>query len=197
VVGTGYYCLDLSANFYAGLSFTCVGVVSCLVEAQFVIFRKPQALLYVKLLALTLLFIATQLCATSLFYLVFRALSEEVAYALGNFCPSVLFVVAFFPQIWEFVSIRDVQGYSFGVTILDIAGCALNCVYLYAQKDLLDATKEAIPFLAIGFMHLVLIGTALVILGSRKQSNLAESNKSCAEGDLNTGKSDTQDDILV
>jgi len=202
-VGTGYYCLDLSANFYAGLSFTCFGVVSCLIEAQFLIYRKPQAMLFLKLAGFTLLFVALQFCTSLVSYLFFSAVSEEVAYALGNVCPSVLYVIGFFPQIWEFISTRDVTGYSFGVTAFDVAGCVFNCIYLYADEDPLDASKEAAPFLAIVFMHIVLIVTAVAVLGcskrtiSREQIKKAGTEDTKGELDPELNESKSSENIAI
>jgi len=182
-VGSGWYALNLSANLYAALSFTSFGCTACLIEAQFLLYRKPQqARLFMKLVLYTLGFVALQFCLSFVSFLIFGAINETVAYILGNLGPGALYVIGFFPQIWEFIATRDVSGYSFGVTFFDCAGCLFNGVILYSDGDFLAASKEAAPFIAIVFMHIVLVLTAIAVLACPKRST--ESCPAKLEGDL-------------
>merc|ERR1712136_660520 len=92
---------------------------------------------------------------------------SAVTHFLGNIMPTALFGAGFLPQFYEFINSWSVEGFSFGLTAMDITGCACNSVSLFGRTNPLAKILEAAsPFLMILVMQLLVVTLALVI--SRK-----------------------------
>jgi len=94
---------------------------------------------------------------------------------VGNLASSVMWAVAFLPQMYEFVTTGDVSGYSFAVSAIDVTGCTANVILLLAPRDMTaaQAVTEGAPFVAIVGMHGVLVLTALLVVCLRRKGAVA------------------------
>lgn len=141
-----------SAWLLASMASFCA--MSAVLEAQVAVYaRKASAPLAVVAAALTL---ASGLCI----WLLARALAAAPTAVLalfGHVLPAAFFGVGFLPQLRVFVGTWEVEGYSFGVTALDVLGCAANTVVLARAGSL---WPDALPLLTIISLHLVLLALA-------------------------------------
>jgi len=96
----------------------------------------------------------------------FKATPAEVSFVVGNLASAVLWAVAFLPQMREFIVTRDITGYSFAVSAIDVTGCTANVIILFAPRgaSAAQALTEGAPFVAIVVMHSVLVLTALLVV---------------------------------
>lgn len=90
---------------------------------------------------------------------------------MGNIVSAVLFAVGFLPQLREFIVSRDISGYSFAVSAIDVTGCTANMIVLFAPESTsaAQAMKDSAPFVAIIVMHCVLVLTAIFVVCLRRK----------------------------
>mmetsp|Transcript_3958 Transcript_3958/g.11245 ORF Transcript_3958/g.11245 Transcript_3958/m.11245 type:complete len:248 (+) Transcript_3958:107-850(+) len=131
-------------------------------------------------LGVSTLLLAVSAAVACALFAAFRAMPADATYVVGNVLPSILLGAGFLPQMYEFISRRSVQGYSFGVTVFDLVGCSANTAVIFAPAGVVaqEALKESAPFLTIIAMHIVLLALAVLI-------------KCCCSAGADTGSSKT------
>lgn len=138
--------------------------LSCIIESQMVAFHPS-----VKRGQLAILLGGTVLlCAVSVLITIglqwsMLIMSPAMEFVVGSLGPSVLVGAGFLPQIWVFLTTMSIEGYSFGVTAMDVIGSAANMAVLMSPAGMTWAQgfAAATPFLTIIAMHAVLVSVAL------------------------------------
>ncbi|KAG8469079.1 hypothetical protein KFE25_007597 [Diacronema lutheri] len=95
-----------------------------------------------------------------------RSAPAAIEHVIGEGIPASLFAAGFAPQLHTFMRTKSLEGYSFGVTLLDVVGSAANCGVLLLSPTRANAPSffvSALPFLVIIALHGVLISVALHI----------------------------------
>jgi len=168
----GYFVATYSSSeLWQLLSMAAFAFVSIIVEAQVLLYR-PETLKRMKGRCARFLYLA-------LFIVIFSLISAlllvalvslfeflpATQYPLGVYAPAVLFALGFFPQFYQFLSHKSIEGYSFGLTALDVTGSVLNALVLLHNEgwNSVDAWVDVAPFIAIIFLHAILVAIAVSI----------------------------------
>lgn len=103
-------------------------------------------------------------------YAGFLVLPHSADFVLGDLIPSALIGLGFFPEFYEFISSMSIEGYSFGVTALDVIGSAANSLLYFVREDepLSKRFAETAPFLTIIVMHIFLVALAMWVVYHQK-----------------------------
>jgi len=200
ILSTAYFALEAAQSVFAILSFVAFALVCCVLEAQVVAYnpsveRSPWGKQLVILVGALGLFGLSALGTAVLTVVFFASHNAAFVYLVGNLCPSILLAVGFFPQYYTFIRAWSIEGYSFGVTVIDVIGSSANTAGLFLAGDgrSVDAAlKASAPFLAIIVGHVVLVTIAVVITGHKRLTGKADQPKcSAADGaDLEEGSGD-------
>mmetsp|Transcript_80125 Transcript_80125/g.203865 ORF Transcript_80125/g.203865 Transcript_80125/m.203865 type:complete len:247 (-) Transcript_80125:420-1160(-) len=183
VLSTAYFAASPNNSVAVSLSFAVFAVCCGVCEAQVVAYRPSRTneknSCCVVLGVSSLLHAVSAAVACALFA-AFRAMPADATYVVGLVLPSILLGAGFLPQMYEFISRRSVQGYSFGVTVFDLVGSSANTAVIFAPAGVSTqgALKESAPFLTIIAMHIVLLALAVLI-------------KCCCSAGADTGSSKT------
>lgn len=103
--------------------------------------------------------------------LLFRLVPEEFVETLGEFFPAGCFAAGFFPQFIIFLRTHSIEGYSFGITVLDIIGSVANSTVIFLEDgNHPKAWMAASPFLTIISLHVVLVFIAIYIVCTPRAS---------------------------
>mmetsp|Transcript_30589 Transcript_30589/g.57233 ORF Transcript_30589/g.57233 Transcript_30589/m.57233 type:complete len:246 (-) Transcript_30589:202-939(-) len=155
-------------QWFSALSMFSQAFCCGICEVQMVAFRRCekgcQRRLWMSVAYVAVTVVSVALCAGA--YAAFLALPATADFIVGDLIPSALIGLGFFPEFWEFISSRSIEGYSFGVTALDVIGSAANAMLFYAREDEPMATRSAhaAPFLTIIVMHVVLVALAVWVV---------------------------------
>lgn len=151
-----------SASAWVVFSVVSFMGVAAVIDAQIAVYTKgwrvPVALLSAAIMVATV-------AVVGILWFAYDWLPDPVAVTLGDLLPAALFTVGFFPQFQVFIETWSVEGYSFGVTALDLVGSVANALVLFLTQGWGGRVwLSALPFLAIAVLHVVLILLALVII---------------------------------
>lgn len=182
VLSAGLFLAQPGGSIWLVLSMGSMALLCCVIEAQAIAFRPSAKQRNVAaLLTITTVFLAAaSACTVAALSLAMRLCSASSAYLVGGLMPSLLVGLGFMPQIWVFLTTSSLDGYSFGVTVLDVVGSAANTAVVLASKDgdMLQALAAAAPFLTIVAMHIVLISVALAVHCRTRWSSASEGRAS-------------------
>jgi hypothetical protein len=134
--------------------------MSAVLEAQAVVYA-PRA--RAALALLVALFAAASGVGVWALATVFASLPPSALGVVGHGLPAAFFGVGLLPQLRVFVDTWSVEGYSFGITVLDVVGSAANVAVLGSAGSL---WPDALPFLTILACHAVLLGLVAWILAT-------------------------------
>lgn len=183
------------SSLWLFLSIVVVTLEFCILEAQVVAYR-PQAGADTTLKTrrgcrcsastiVTLLAMPT-ISAGSIWGFCFwmRSTTSVAAYWVGNVLPTVILAVGFAPQIHVFIKTKSIEGFSFGVSFLDVTGSVAAIALVFAPEDLSpgEAMAVAIPFITIISCQFVLVFCAMLVTCCRGNSEMLPVLCKSAEG---------------
>ncbi|KAL1515821.1 hypothetical protein AB1Y20_002437 [Prymnesium parvum] len=139
-------------------SMASFSAMSAVLEAQVAVYNSTTS---TPLLAYVALGISISCLAIWLMGSLLASLPAHLLSLVGHVLPAAFFAVGFLPQLRIFLTSRSVEGYSFGVTLLDVIGSGAN-VYVIARTR--AGWAQALPFLVIIGFHGVLVAIAAWIV---------------------------------
>lgn len=191
-------------------SMACFCVLSAILEAQEAVYAHSSP---IPIALWTIGVSALSVGAVYVLAIPLRTLSPPVRVTLGDGLPAAFFAAGFVPQLHAFVCTRSVEGYSFGVTALDVVGSAANCGVLLLSPHEVGSPPfwvVAMPFFVIISLHGVLILVACYIFTFHPQEGKlplsdhllsvheeASTSPDCQRGDKRAHASGTRRDDPV
>lgn len=112
-------------------------------------------------------------------------------FAFGSIFPTVVCALGFLPQMYKFYQVKNSNGYSIWLSILDVIGCVFGILSVVLSN--LD-WGVIIPYMIIGMMHSILLFLAIVIYPKQPEKRSATTFWIGADGKFSQSSGHLQGD---